>query len=130
MSMLILLRGLMKRFCVIFSSILLIFTFLSCNTIVHFNATVDGEPIEGAKVYIDGQLIGKTPVTAELSNAIWEEPIITIKADGYKTLNSTLRNEVKPAPLVCGVLFFWPIALWCYGPIEVQNYELEPATSQ
>lgn len=73
---------------------MLIVTFVGCSTTVHFNATVDGEPIEGAKVYVDGQLIGETPTTAKLSNAVWEDPDIKITADGYRQLNTGLKKEI------------------------------------
>ena len=119
----------MKKFGTILVSLLLIASFVGCSTTVHFNAMVDGEPIEGAKVYVDGQLIGETPTTAKLSNAVWEDPSITIKADGYRQLNTGLKKEAKAGPIVGGILLLWPMFLWCYGPKANQNFELEPATS-
>lgn len=79
---------------------------------------------DGANVYIDGELIGQTPVTVELSNAVWEDPDILLKKDGYRDLNTELRREVKGANVAFGLLlntFAW---LWVYGPKEQQHFIL------
>lgn len=100
-------------------SILLLISFASCvsSTNVAFN-TDAGE----TEVYVDGQLIGTTPVTAKLSNAIWNDPAITLKKDGYKTTQVSLQREPKAANIVFGLLLNWPAFLWCYGPKANQNF--------
>lgn len=64
-----------------------------------------------------------------LSNAIWEDPDIILRKEGYKDVRSVLRKEVKPVNLVCGLLFWWPSLLWYYGPKANQNFFLTPETS-
>lgn len=116
-----------KRNLTILISALLIFSALGC--VSSTNVTFDSTNTENAEVYVDGELIGSTPATAKLSNAIWEDPTITIKKDGYKTLNTSLQKEVKTPNIVLGILLNWPAFLWCYGPKQNQNFILTPDTS-
>ncbi|MGP1455793.1 MAG: PEGA domain-containing protein [Treponema sp.] len=82
--------------------------------------------VAGADVYVDGEHIGKTPVTKSLSNAVWEDPDILIKKDGYQDMYLGVKKEVKVVNLVCGLLLWWPSLLWVYGPTAHQHYLLSP----
>ena len=82
--------------------------------------------VEGAEVYIDGQKVGTTPTEIALSNAVWEDPDVVLKKDGYKDLHTNVNKEVKPVNLVCGLLLWWPSLLWVYGPKQNQNYMMIP----
>lgn len=108
-------------------SILLVLTFASCVTSSNVTFYTD---VDGAEVYVDGVLIGTTPATAKLSNAIWDDPTITIKKEGYKPLNTGLQKEAKTVNIVLGVIVDWPAFLFCYGPKESQNFMLVPETNE
>ena len=82
--------------------------------------------VEGAEVYIDGQKIGTTPTEIALSNAIWEDPDVVLKKEGYKDLHTNVKKEVKAVNLVSGLLLWLPSLLWVYGPKSNQNYMMIP----
>ena len=107
----------------IIAGIMLIVLCSSCvtSTRVHINSDV-----EGAEVYIDGQKIGTTPTEIALSNAVWEDPDVVLKKDGYKDLHTNVNKEVKAVNLVSGLVLFWPSLLWVYGPKANQNYIMIP----
>lgn len=113
----------LKRIFTILITSILLFTVISCvsSTNVTFNTDTPN-----AEIYVDGNLIGKTPVTTELSNAIWEDPTITIKKEGYRTLNSSVQKELKAVNVVFGIFLNPPAFLWCYGPKQFQNFSLVP----
>ena len=89
------------------------------STDVTFNTDVDG-----ADIYIDGELIGTTPTTIELSNAVWEDPDIVIRKTGYKDIRTNLRKEIKGPNVVFGLLLNTWAWLWVYGPKENQSFIL------
>lgn len=113
-----------KTFTSFTAALLLLAMFSSCvsSTRVNFNTDVDG-----ASVYVDGEEIGTTPAQIKLSNAIWENPDVVIKKDGYKDLYTDLNKEVKGVNLVCGLLLWWPSLLFVYGPKKSQHYMLTPS---
>ena len=80
----------------------------------------------GAQVMIDGENIGITPTQVKMSNAIWEDPDVLIKKEGFKDLRLGLDKEVKGVNLVCGLILWWPSLLWVYGPEKNQYFELTP----
>lgn len=112
----------MKKFSAIISALVLVLFLASCvsSTRVSFYSNV-----EGAEVYVDGELIGNTPVTVKMSNAIWEWPDITIKKDGYEEIKDVqLAKELKVPNAVLGVLVNEFALLWVWGPKKVQHYNL------
>ena len=94
-----------------------------CGCVSSTNVTFNTET-EGAEVYVDGELIGTTPTTAKLSNAIWDDPDILIKQAGYKDLRTGVKKEVKGANVALGLTVNWAALLWVYGPKKVQNFVL------
>ena len=96
---------------------------VSCvsSSYVTFNTDVDG-----ADVYIDGELVGTTPTTVELSNAVWEDPDIVIRKTGYKDLRTSLTKEIKGPNVAFALLLNTWAWLWVYGPKENQNFILTP----
>ena len=94
-----------------------------CGCVSSTNVTFNTET-EGAEVYVDGELIGTTPATAKLSNAIWNDPDILIKQAGYKDLRTGVKKEVKGANVALGLTVNWAALLWVYGPKKVQNFVL------
>ena len=80
--------------------------------------------VTGADVYVDGEYIGKTPATKKLSNAVWEDPEIVIKKEGYRDMRTGVKKEVKAVNLIFGVILWWPSFLWVHGPKSQQHYVL------
>ena len=104
-------------------SALLLFSFVSCVTSTNVTFYSD---VEETEVYVDGQLIGTTPTTTKLSNAIWNDPTITLKKEGYKVMTTGLQKEAKGVNIVLGLLVDRPAFLWCYGPKANQNFMMIP----
>jgi hypothetical protein len=109
----------MKRLLLVVLALVVLLSGCVTNTMVRFNSS---EP--GTELYIDNQLVGTTPHTEQLSNAVWEDPVIVYRKAGYQEIMTTLDKEVKMVNLVCGILLWWPSLLWVYGPEPVQNVTL------
>ncbi len=78
----------------------------------------------GANVEINGKASGKTPLTLDLSNFAFNSYKVRLTKEGYKERMENLEKEVKPGQLIGG--FFVPgLIFWCYGPMELQKYNLE-----
>ena len=99
----------MKRFCkigVFFSfSAVISFVFISCATI--FKGTTDevsfsSDP-SGAKVYINGSLLGTTPVQLELKSK--NSYTIEFKKEGYEPRTVVLNNSVGAGWIILDVIF-------------------------
>ena len=113
-----------KRICFsVIAGLMLIVFCTGCvtSTRVHINSDV-----EGSEVYIDGEKVGTTPTEIALSNAIWEDPDVVLKKDGYKDLHTNVKKEVKTVNLISGLLIWSPSLLWVYGPKANQNYMMIP----
>lgn len=108
------------------AGILLVIFCASCVTQTRVNFLTD---VDGAEVYVDGEKIGTTPIQKKLSNAVWEDPDILIKKEGYKDLYTGLNKEIKGVNLVSGLLLWWPSLFWVYGPKKNQSYMLVPSTN-
>lgn len=106
--------------------ILVILMSIISSCVTKTNVTFNTD-VEGADVYVDGEYIGKTPITKKMSNAVWEDPDILIKKDGYQDMQLSVKKEVKTVNLVCGILLWWPSLLWVHGPKAQQHYLLSPA---
>jgi hypothetical protein len=59
--------------------LLVLFVFSSCVTKTKVLFTSD---IPGAEVIIDGESMGQTPFTAEVTNAIWEDQEVIVRKNG------------------------------------------------
>jgi hypothetical protein len=82
----------------------------------------------GAKVYLNDELGGESPVTMSDSKIIGSTTMVRIEKPGYKTLVTQIQRteEIDAAPVVCGLLFTPVWWLWAmkYKPFHV--YELVP----
>lgn len=113
----------MKKIISILLLAALLFTTMGCVSSTNVTFYTD---VEGAEVFVDGQSIGTTPITTSMSNAVWEDPEILIRKEGYKDLRTNVRKELKGPNVAFGVLlntFAW---LWCYGPKSAQNFMMIP----
>ncbi len=108
--------------------LLVLVVFSSCVTKTKVSFTTD---IPGAEVIIDGESIGQTPCTAEITNAVWEDQEVIVRKNGLKDYKTELKKEPKIINIITGVLLapvtlYIPL-LWCYGPEETQYFELGKA---
>ena len=81
---------------------------------------------DGAKVYVDGQLIGRAPVTQKDTAILGIAKTVMLKLDGYRTTTGTIRKEeLDPGALVAGLLVIIPL-LWITRYPSQYLFELEP----
>ncbi|MEE1269185.1 MAG: PEGA domain-containing protein [Treponema sp.] len=99
---------------------------ITLNSCVSSTRVVINSKPSNADVYEDGQHVGKTPVSLNISNLVWNSPDITISKDGYTSMPVTLQKEEKITNLVIGYCINIFAFLWCYGPKENQNFVLTP----
>lgn len=59
--------------------------------------TIDSEP-EGAKVYIDGQYRGKTPLSISMKKSI-STHTLKVEKEGYASVTRTLKKSYDPVAL-------------------------------
>ena len=116
----------MKKNKVLFfaSSFVLILILLGCSTMIHGtrqNVGILSNP-SGAKVTIDGQTFGNTPLIVELSRK--DNHIIKIELEGYLPYEIILRRKVS-AWIVGNIVFGGLIGL-AVDVISGGMYELTP----
>lgn len=82
-----------------------------------------------AKVYVDGQLKGKAPVTQKDTAIAGSSKTVVLKLDGYHDTVGTIRKEeVEAGPLIAGIFFLFPF-IWIMGYPSRYVFELEPEPS-
>ena len=80
----------------------------------------------GAKVYVDGQSVGKTPYRYSDSKIIGSCTYLKLTQDGYDELNTSFcRDEEPDVGAIVGGFFIMPIWLWALKYKPVHEYELE-----
>jgi len=105
-------------------AVLLLLAACTTKTAVTFTTNV-----ESAEVRLGHTPIGETPVEKRLSNGIWYDPQVVIRAEGYREIRSKLQRELKVLNAVSGV-FFWPVWLLAHGPQPEQHFVLQPEATQ
>jgi PEGA domain len=85
---------------------------------------------EGAKVYMDGVYVGKTPYKYSDMKIVGSKTPLELKVDGYETIDTHLSKSEKPdiGAIVGGVFFTFPF-LWTMEYQPEHMYELEPAAT-
>lgn len=96
----------------------------NCSTLSTFHTNPPN-----AKIYINNNPIGNSPVTYSLDNLIFNNYAVRIEKEGYNSYYTSLDKEIKVLPLLGGIFLFWPCLLWCYGPKSEYYYSLTPITS-
>lgn len=105
----------------LFAMILSISSLFASATLFHGttqNITIDSDPA-GANVYVDGQLMGTTPVTLTLKKGKYKT--IEIRKECYKPVTLTLQKTFDPVAILN---IFWDLSttdfitgsLWEYSP--------------
>lgn len=79
----------------------------------------------GARVFVDGQYLGRAPVTHEDSGPLWTSKPVMLKLDGYEDQSGMIRKEeLRVGPLIGGTLVLVPF-LWLTGYPDEYTFELE-----
>lgn len=87
---------------------------------------IQSEP-NGAKVYLNGEPVGRTPYTHRDSKIVGSTTYVKLEKDGYETLNTSFSRdeEVDAGAIVGGIFFLFPF-LWTMKYKPVRTYELVP----
>jgi len=115
--------------------LLSIFLFSCATTDVSFNTNV-----EGAKIIVDGKVLGETPLKVEMKNNSGANYQVIVEKEGYQTFRGNLKKEDKMgaiAALYIGYSFIFLLlpalliinAKYISGPVEEQYFYLEPETN-
>jgi hypothetical protein len=86
----------------------------------------------GAKVTINGEWVGETPIEAKVHCATWGgRPIIDIRKDGFQTISGQeLKFEPHVGIILADALLFWPaLFLNSQCPKDEYNFKLEPVVA-
>ncbi|MFA5588901.1 MAG: PEGA domain-containing protein [Mariniphaga sp.] len=80
-----------------------------------------------AKVYIDGQPVGKTPYTHTDTKILGSTTMVKLEKEGFEDLNTSFsRTEQVDVGAIIGGLFFWIPFLWTMKYNPMHTYELMP----
>ncbi len=81
-----------------------------------------------AKVYLDGRLLGTTPVRYSDTAVSGSTKNVILKKEGYKDKSAIIRKEnVKIGPIIGGLFFLFPF-IWTLGYPDEYTFELESGT--
>ena len=91
-----------------------------CSTAVTFTSN------RPQQVSVNGEVIGVTPVTKSLSDAVWNDYniVYTDMETGYQTA-FVAEKEAKIGAILAGIFLVWPAFLWCYGPKAAQSRNVD-----
>jgi hypothetical protein len=82
----------------------------------------------GAKVFLNGEPVGKTPYTMTDTKIVFTTTAIRLEKPGYEPINTTITRseEFDIAPFCGGFLTFIPVTwLWSFKYRPEHMYELE-----
>lgn len=81
----------------------------------------------GAKLYVDGEPVGKTPYTHRDTKIVGSSTTIKMEKEGYEPLTTSFsRNEEVDVGAIIGGLFVWIPFLWTMRYKPTHSYELTP----
>ena len=81
----------------------------------------------GAKVYLDGETVGKTPYSHTDTKIVGSTTSIRLVKEGYETYNTSFsRNEQADVGAIIGGCFVWVPFLWTMKYKPTHTYELSP----
>lgn len=85
----------------------------------------------GAKLYLDGEVVGRTPYTHTDTKITGTATHVRLQKEGYEEFHSVfVRNENVDVGAVVGGVFFWIPFLWIMKYKPVRTYELNPLPKQ
>ncbi|MFB6340484.1 PEGA domain-containing protein [Saccharicrinis sp. FJH62] len=82
---------------------------------------------EGAKLYMNDEIVGTTPYKHSDSKILMSETQIRIEKEGYEPFFTTLTKdeEIDPGAIVGGIFLTFPF-IWALRYKPVHTYELIP----
>lgn len=81
----------------------------------------------GAKLYLNGENVGKTPYTYSDTKIVGSTTMVKLEKEGYKTFNTSFsRDEEADVGAIIGGLFVWVPFLWTMKYKPTHTYELSP----
>ena len=81
----------------------------------------------GAKIYVDGQPMGRTPYAHTDTKIVGTITTVDLEKEGYAPLyTSFARTEQVDVGAIIGGLFVWIPFLWIMKYNPIHNYELIP----
>jgi len=90
------------------------------------STVIDSKP-RGAKLYIDGMPVGRTPYSHSDTKIVGSTTHVRLEADGYEPFHSAFsRNEQVDIGAIIGGLFFIFPYLWVMKYAPGRYYELRP----
>ena len=104
------------------SLIMLVAMLSACAT----TTTIKSRP-PGARVYVDEQYLGETPVEFTDSSPFWSKRALVLKKEGYADKSLLLRkDEMRVGPLIGTIVILVPV-LWLFGYPDQMAFEMEPS---
>lgn len=81
----------------------------------------------GAKVYIDNQFIGESPVVMSDYKFTTTCTYVRLEKEGYKTINTDIckDEQVDIGAAIAGIFFYFPW-LWVLEYKPIHTYEMQP----
>jgi hypothetical protein len=81
-----------------------------------------------AKLYINGEYMGTTPVTYSDKKIVGSTNLVTLEKEGYNPLNTAFSRdeELDVGALVGGIFVLVPF-LWIMKYKPTRNFELKPS---
>ena len=76
------------------AGVLVVLVVLMGGCVMSSTAVIDSNP-QDAELRMDNRVVGTTPMTMKLSNPIWEDPQVQLRAEGYRDMYGGLRKEIK-----------------------------------
>jgi hypothetical protein len=112
----------MRKLIACLLAIAVLFTGCASSTLIQSNPS-------GAKLYVDGSLVGSTPYSHRDTKIVGSRTDVRMVKEGYETLYTSFSRdeEVAVGPIIAG-LFVWIPLLWVMKYQPVHHYELEKAS--
>ena len=81
----------------------------------------------GAKLYLDGENVGKTPYSHTDTKIVGSTTTVRLEKEEYETFNTSFsRIEEADVGAIIGGLLVWVPFLWTMKYKQSHTYELEP----
>lgn len=97
-----------------------LFFFLGCAS----TTLIKSDP-PGAKLQVDGQVVGETPYFYTDKAAAGTVKTVTLKKEDYKDLNGLIRREKLSVPALIGGIFLVVPFVWILEYPSQYSFEME-----